>query len=178
MKSLFILLALFGVSSCEKVEEVLQKGSLDAYFQCIKNNQEKEKLLGEIVIRDACTKKHSKKADNWRKVFSGCVANISLGDKPSVGISGCKNKSNKIITSVKVAINVENSPDSSDSIRLVSKHVPIFIKPGEIFRKEIQTNNSALLKNQLLMTPFCSSQPKVMCKSWQIEQIKYLDLDI
>ena len=55
MKIIFILLALFGIASCEKVEEVLQKGSLDGFFQCIESNQEKldQKLSKHISFIDS-----------------------------------------------------------------------------------------------------------------------------
>jgi hypothetical protein len=183
MKSLFILLALFGVSSCEKLEEVLQKGSLDGYFQCIKNNQEKRTLLGENLVRDACTKKHSKKADGG-KVFSSCRGGVMLGNKPSVNITGCTNTSNKIITSIKVAIRVKNFDEGNDkaSIKLTSKHEPIFLKPGETLNKKIFTNTSALLDDKkgriTMVTPSCNDQSQNICWTWFIDEHKYLDLDI
>jgi len=181
MKSLFILLALFGVSSCEKVEEVLQKGSLDGYFQCIKNNQEKRTLLGENLVRDACAKKHSQKA-NGGITFSPCRASVKLGNEPSVNITGCTNTSNKIITSIKVGIRVKNIIEGQDeaSIKLTSKHEPIFIKPGETLKKKIFTNTSPLLEEKIVssLTPSCTDQPQNKCWIWFIDGLEYLDVDI
>mgnify|MGYP001315305848 CR=1 FL=1 len=183
MKNIFILLALFGIASCEKVEEILQKGSFDGYAQCIKNNQEEVKLLGKSIVENECAKKYSRKADGG-KVFSGCRAYISLGSKPSVSISECQNDSDKIITAVKVYITVKNFPDRKSSptgFKLRSKSESIFIKPGNYLNKTIYTSNSSILEDKYILDlPYCSQEtdPTKPCVSWSIDEHKYLNIDI
>ena len=181
MKNIFILLALFGIASCEKVEEILHKGSFDGYAQCIKNNQEEVNLLGKSIVENECAKKHSRIA-NGGKVFSQCSASVTLGSKPNVSISNCQNDSDKIITSVKVYITVNNFPDSNSSpFKLRSKSESIFIKPGNNLRKTIYTSNSSILEDKMILDlPYCTKEtdPTKPCISWSIDEHNYLNIDI
>ena len=181
-------LTIFILISCDGVEsfatETININTMKGYLQCMKNNEEEVSFLGYTYVRDECASKHSKKG--FRSPFTMCRASITTGFQPSVSISTCNNDTGTIITSLKVGISVSNVPventevpillQNKETISIDSEHKNIFIKPNQSIVTEILIDSSKLVDYPSL--PFCSTEPKEICKDWYLSEYRYIPASI
>jgi hypothetical protein len=179
MKNYLIsFLTIFILVSCDDVEdfaaETIKSKTMKGYLQCMENNDEEVSFFGYTYVRDECAKKHSKKSNN-SSYFAECTASIKTGSNPSVEIGTCNNKTNSVVTTLKVGISVKNIPEDK-YISITSEHKSMFMKPSQNIGPKISINSSKL--NDYPNLPFCDDEPEEICKSWFISEYSYIPANI
>lgn len=190
--SLAVSLLLGG---CDRVSytftQAQNQGSLDGVVNCIEHNSGKKDLLSETYIREQCIEKISN--TTTKDLTPGkCSATVRLNEKFAwVDLSdyGCKNKSEKIITSVTTKVTVANIPRESNeggitrySTRFIGTKDGLFILPNSYFNTTVYADvgeeYSEITSQDI---PFCSDLKDgdtSTCKYWTIASYGYLDPSI
>ena len=171
-------LTVFILTSCDGVEnfaaETMKSKTMKGYLQCMKNNDEEVSFFGYTYVRDECAKKHSKQS-NKSSHFTECRAFIETGSNPSIEIDTCNNKTDSVVTSLKVGIIVKNIP-LEPYLSITSEHKSMFVKPSQNIEAKISINSSKLNDYQNL--PFCTDEPEEICKTWFISEYSYIPANI
>jgi ethanolamine utilization microcompartment shell protein EutS len=182
-----VALAMLGCDVIEKAINAPPKGSLDAVILCMEENADKEKLIGEYLIKRQCTEKHQLFESNFPS--ETCVASVHVNPK---GISSiepseeCINTTDRIITAINGSITVKNlSSDIDGSARIYSETAGgtlswTWINPEEtLHRKIIRTEHewSEQVKDNVPL-PFCSKKPEELCMWWEFTGYHYLKTNI
>jgi hypothetical protein len=185
-----VVLTSFFLSGCDDASNAIksfyEKGTVDGVLSCIRENEDKSELISKELIKQKCFRKHEKRSS--MRFASNCRGAVEMNsENSSVSLTGgCKNETDKFITSITTTISVRNLPTTEEhsvTFELMDNtNDQVEISPGEslYFKADgvVSERLKEIAKNDL---PFCSDlkEDEVKpCKSWFLGDFKYLDLNI
>ena len=190
--TLAAMLLLFGCDDVDHLIDglIVEEGTLDAVMQCVERNKNKVGVIGTDAIQKQCFRKHEK-TSRWRPAICGGRPSID-GDWASFIIekeSGCINTSDALITSISVAIEVENFGSSvgGEKKQLGSKvinlnDIRVNIPPGSaiVFSAQTRSVDDELAEyadeNPL---PYCSvTSITKPCSTWYWTEFRTIEVNI
>ena len=174
-----LMTATLLLAGCDVVsdgaKQALEKGNLDAIVRCMESNASKEVFLSDDYIKQECIKEYSSQTSEDLEsedcsaaiTFSKAYATLGFDD------CDCRNKSDRIITSITTTVNLQNiDGKASSSLRFRNTRERLFILPDACFDFSsyalIDEKDRELIPDDI---PFCSKLDPgqlEVCKSWTI----------
>ena len=184
-----VLASLLTLTGCDMLQDKLNKppkGSVDAVISCIDDNAHKKDMLDEEFIAEQCVKKHQRfsKEDPTSSQCSALVTSKVDEDSVIRLSAKCVNTTNRIVTALGAAIDVENLPVEGAASEATATGTAkgwstvIKIMPEESFNGVEVVIEKDWPDEVTQSLPYCSDKPEEICKTWYITGYRYLNPNI
>ena len=182
------LASLLNLTGCDMLQDKLNKppeGSVDAVISCINDNSHKKDMLDEEFIAEQCVKKHQRFSKE--DPTSQCSAFVApkVDEDSVIRLSAkCVNTTNRIVTALGAAIDVENLPVEGAASEATATGTAkgwskvIKIMPEESFNGVEVVIEKDWPDEVTQSLPYCSAKPEEICKTWYITGYSYLNPNI
>lgn len=182
------LASLLNLTGCDMLQDKLNKppkGSVDAFISCIDDNAHKKDMLDEEFIAEQCVKKHQ--LFSKEDPASQCSAFVApkVDEDSVIRLSAkCVNTTNRIVTALGAAIDVENLPVEGAASEATATGTAkgwskvIKIMPEESFNRVEVVIEKDWPDEVTQSLPNCSAKPEEICKTWRITGYSYLNPNI
>ena len=183
------LASLLNLTGCDMLQDKLNKppkGSVDAFISCIDDNAHKKDMLDKEFIAEQCVKKHQLFSKE-NPATSQCTASVAPkvdGDRVIRLSAKCVNTTNRIVTALGAAIDVENLPVEGAASEATATGTAkgwskvIKIMPEESFNGVEVVIEKDWPDEVTQSLPYCSDKPEEICKTWYITGYRYLNPNI
>jgi len=182
-----LALTMLGCDVIEKAINAPPKGSLDAVLLCMKENADKEKLIGEDFIERQCVEKHQLFSSRQPSESKQCGAWVTIEPKGTSRIEPsekCINTTDRMIISLSGAITINNLSSDIDGSGLTysetaqGKSNSTRIDPDKTLHWNIIRTEHVWPDQVTGNEPYCSKKPDELCVSWSFTGYHYLKINI